>query len=371
MKTNTCLRDCCLRILCGVFIVSSFSCGRKDEPDIVLLDQSTKEGSDLDSSKDVSQEESAPTEERKRPGIQYHHMLILGDSISVGVLSETTHGSNIRVSVNASMATLAVSNKTTLSLSLDRLINNNLSINSNYVLQKLHELQSQYKMQPSAFYGGTDFPEDKYSLATLLGLQSSQVFHAGVSGFKSGNVLNASLPEALDIANDFDLVVLEIGSNDFCSQEDPVKLQSNFRRNISGILDKLSDLPSLVHIVVVPIPDIPEILAPIAQNSVLTIDLDSFGKQSLKCQDLQKRYCPRITENPADMAGLRLSLNEIIIEEVSTHNSKGGPQATVVKSISLAETFTEDALSVDCFHPGSVGHKILGQEVFLELQKLH
>lgn len=339
----------CMLVLSVIAIILP-SCGQEIEP------RNPRPITNDPSSSDLEEGENLPL---------YSNMLILGDSISVGVLSETRLGDPLKVAVDSQDVSLIVSEETRLDIPILELVNSDLTINTGLIVSRLLELQDSYKNRPSAFFGGIDLDQDQGSLASLLGLKSTEVRHGGFSGYKSGDVAQRSLPQAMEEDGDFDLVVLEIGANDFCSSQSSSQLLVDFRDNLRNILEQIGEMASNPQLVVLPIPDIPTILDKVKGEVVASIDLDFIGRHTLTCFDMQRNYCPRITQDYQSVVTLRDEMNRIIAEELEEFDLQtDGSPAVLVHQVANAENFPDDALSLDCFHPGEVGHSILSQAVY-------
>ncbi|MBQ49880.1 MAG: hypothetical protein CMP10_21040 [Zetaproteobacteria bacterium] len=302
-------------------------------------------------------------------------MLILGDSIATGVLNDTTIGDPVSPSLSGSNLSLAISKDNTLSLDLNQLIDmNTMTVNNSYVVDSIEGLQNNYKSQPSAFYGGVDFAYDQFSLSAQLGLDSSQVINAAIFGYRTGDVLYDAIPDVLSQnTNDIDLVVLEIGSNDFCSNLNPAELKTQFAENYQGIMSELANMPGQPKVLVIPVPAIPSILAQAGDQEAFNVSIPPFIQESVSCQELQQNYCPRIRDYSFN-EGVQLvtDLNSIIEDLVNTFNDKTQSEFELVDEIAATDTFTAEMLSLDCFHPGILGHRQLGRlsyEAYLNFSK--
>ena len=287
-------------------------------------------------------------------------MLILGDSIATGVLIDTKIGDPLEPSFSGNTLSLELSKENTLNLDLNLLMAGE-NINNSYVVESINGLEQNYKKNPSAFFGGVDFPNDQVSLSAKLGLNSNRVINAAISGYRTSDVLNKALPDFTNQKkDDVDLVVLEIGANDFCSSLDPIELKSQFTENYSGILRKLSLIKSKPKVLIIPIPDIPNILSEASDRTALSVAVPPFTEGSVSCQELQQNYCPRFRDyGISEGVALASELNKIIEELVDKFNDDKDVRFKLVSGVAERNAFTSEMLSIDCFHFGDAGHRIL------------
>lgn len=171
-----------------------------------------------------------------------------------------------------------------------------------------------------------------------------------------------------------DYVVINIGSNDFCQDVTPETFRANFHFRLYQIL---KDHPRSV-VVVVPLADIPEVLA---LDDRLAFEV--MGRK-VSCREISQEMgtCQGLGVVPGDrgveyaLASERRSVfNAIIDDEVDRQKSGRGSYApyqglmAVAKSVSEA-ALSNDMLAADCFHPSEAGQRAMAKATWQTAQEL-
>lgn len=270
-------------------------------------------------------------------------MALLGDSIGVGLFSDTKLGSDLP------------DESPVLSFVGD------LVMNGTELGEALREIDSTYKSEyPSAFIGKIS-STNCFSLACQLGLKASSAKNHAVSGSRIDDVLTQQLPA---LAQDRDLIVIEIGANDFCAED---YNQSTFIDTYKQTLDKLMVPPQQALIVVVPIPNIPSVLQNAPEKTYSFSYNAGFFSMPLTCGDIRdgqfktvriEAFCPRLASSSSKTSKEWTAVNTALETLVNTYSSTG--RIVFVKEL-LSWSIQKSELAMDCFHPNATAHKKLAQ----------
>ncbi|MDQ3232607.1 MAG: SGNH/GDSL hydrolase family protein [Pseudobdellovibrionaceae bacterium] len=285
-------------------------------------------------------------------------MAIVGDSISTGILSNTTLG--VSPIVDFTFATgFDVNFGDGINLQLSLLEVLDPLGNSSSLYEKVIGLQNQYVVKPSSFFGGVDLePQDGISHASRLGLSSPSVLNLSKIGSGSADVLDSIISNENNLV-DADYVVLEAGSNDFCNgTQNAEQLKTEFKENFTSALDRIKSLPGKPIVLVNSIPNIPDILKITKSSNAVT-----YAGQSIQCEVFHNLFCPRLAtpENEAESRVLLTDLNQIIQEAVAATQL---PNQIILDNSFEKIDFAIDDFSVDCFHPSLKGHKKISDLTF-------
>ena len=276
-------------------------------------------------------------------------MALLGDSIGVGLFSDTKLGSQLPQNSPVFSFIGSILNGEALDTAL---LTTNATYRDNY---------------PSAFIGKLNVP-NCFSLACQLHLTASSANNFAVAGSQVDDVLDTQLPA---LASDTNLVVVEIGANDFCSED---YNQNDYLTTYKQILDRLATASNQPVVVVIPIPNIPSVFqnAPAATKSLV---YNFFIPLQLTCGDIRdgqfaytehEPFCPRlVSSNTNTMASEWLSVNAGLANLVNSYAQTG--RFVFVQNLTTWSIQQTD-LAMDCFHPNLSAHQKLAQMTWASLQ---
>lgn len=262
-------------------------------------------------------------------------LLVYGDSIATGVLSDTTLGQDA----------------------------------SQDILLQLSGYIKSGSYTAEGFQAGVSHPElaaattgeaygVRQSIASSRGLTSSEV---GVISLARFGARASDIPEMLSDwqehkasgavgVRDPDYVLIALGSNDFCSDASPELIRENFQTQIEAVHRSAPD----ATLIVVPAPPVPQIGSiDFTYNSPLA----ELAGEEISCRRFREQYCKNIYA--PDASERWTAINEGISAAVSSQKDQG-------TRVLFAEdvknwTIVKEELSFDCFHPSKRGQETLGR----------
>lgn len=306
---------------------------------------------------DFQTEEKAEPEEQKEknPRIKKFRekpMLVLGDSIGVGLLSDTKLGNSYGMEHPL----------------VSKLVN--IYMGSSNVTDPLPHLDKSYLEKPSAFRGKNIKDMKCFSLNCQIDIPSLLVFNGSVSRSTVEDLIERS--EKFD--RDYGLVVTEVGANDICSESYD---KSQFVKSYKDLLNKVSSKAEAV--LIVPVPDIASVYG-VAPSELLSSQVSVFVAQiSLTCGKIRDGvdfgldpFCPRALklsqeQMRKDIEDVNLELEELVNE---MNKKEGSIDYIFAKDISNLKITRED-LAVDCFHPNIEMHKKIAKSLGKDLKSFY
>lgn len=276
-------------------------------------------------------------------------MSLLGDSIGVGLFSDTRLGSAIPDNSPS-----------------DTFVNE--LINGITLEEALQTIDSTYKSNYQSAFIGKLTSANCFSLACRLQLSNANAQSLAVSASRIDDVLDSQIQ---NLANDTDLVIVEIGANDFCAVD---YNQSNYLASYKQLLDKLIELPNQPLIVILPIPNIPSVFQN-APPRTYSFSYDTgFFPLGLTCGDIRdgqfkmvgiEPLCPRLaalqTTAAADWSAVNKALEALVSSQPQSE------RFLFVKEI-INWSIQKTDLAVDCFHPNLSAHQKLAQILWSAVQ---
>ncbi|MFK7825476.1 MAG: SGNH/GDSL hydrolase family protein [Oligoflexales bacterium] len=198
--------------------------------------------------------------------------------------------------------------------------------------------------------------ENCYSHAARLKVEYLKNY--AMSGSKIQDVLQIQLPLFLKSKSHADYVVVNIGGNDFCS--------NNFDKNVfvdcyKQVLTSLYNLESKPVILLVPPPSITKVFSSLNDSSPAfsILDEETESKADFICGDIRWVFCPRAALNRENLESQAHIIDEII-EGVNravakVQDPKEQKRIFIARELSQFEV-TPDIIGIDCFHPNKEGY---------------
>lgn len=194
-------------------------------------------------------------------------------------------------------------------------------------------------------------------------------FHnSGITGAKIGLVWQKELPELKKWSQDNlgknypDYVTLMIGANDLCTgSADTITEPEKFEEHLDKILEELLINSNDTKVLVSAFPNV---------NLLPEILFDSKWGARKTCADLWKKFpiCPAITRAKNEEQLNKVQeyydrYHDIIESKIADLRLIYGDRIRYASKIQ-EESFTEDDIAVDCFHPNYNGQKKLARKSF-------
>lgn len=275
-------------------------------------------------------------------------MGVLGDSISAGFLSKHSRG-------------------------------NPSSLQTGFLLQQLINSRwmkgasKAFETPETSWAGGfkqNDGVESHFKKLSRLNLSSPIKLHnAAVSGAESNDVLVDQIRDLQTWSRNNlkqespDYVTLLVGANDICAKNisEMIPVQ-DFERNIALIIERTVGKSPRTTLLLSSLPNI-ENLRKVALNARV------FKDKPLTCGDLWKslKICPTLTtlEGPDRLAVKeRVEQYNLALATLSAEYNKLYPNQIIYSSALYETEFTENHLSVDCFHPNAKGHALISEKTW-------
>ncbi len=275
-----------------------------------------------------------------------NEMAVLGDSIGVGFLVDTELG--VKPLDSSPIFTKF------LQPILPQVF---VGITADAFIRQISILSRHYRdSYQSAFIGNMSKinGQDCFSLACKLNLKANQTHNYSVAGYQIDNILS----ESERLSATVDLIIIEIGANDFCS----ISYDQNvFLTRYQKLVDKLKEHPNNPVVLFIPIPNIPHVFKTAPAK---TDNFEFFF--DFNCGDIRdglqfgndNSFCPRFA-NANSTFLTRAS------QQISDLNSA---VKTIIDKAELPDRFfyaselndwsiQKSELAADCFHPNLKAHK--------------
>ncbi|EFX60104.1 hypothetical protein DAPPUDRAFT_345357 [Daphnia pulex] len=260
-------------------------------------------------------------------------LLIYGDSISTGVLSNTTLGQAPDTQLTAQLGSYIKSGQYTANGFQAGVANQNLAASTT-----------------KEGYGV------RQGLAAQKGIMAQDV---GVISLARFGAKADDIPKMItDWKNqksesqlpDPEFVLVALGANDFCSDLSPQQISAHFNEQIEAV-HQLSPNAQLIISAAPPVPSI----API--EFTYQSDLTAITGEELSCRKFREQYCKPLF---APDAAARMAAINAGIEAASNVQKEKGTDVIFVDGIKDWK-ISPDELSFDCFHPSKKGQETLGR----------
>ena len=281
------------------------------------------------------------------------NLVILGDSISVGLFSDSIIGKDL--------------SKDSRTQFIDSLIVGG-SFSKALVL-----LDSYYKK-----YGNGAFSRSQaeQSLFTLMKTDDPNIAvnNLGVSGSTVSQLegqFNLLDKELLEKINYF---VIVIGNNDICGHYKNPKFKEDFKSKLLNIVFNLYSKFKKSQIFLLPAFNVSGLLKFQDKNLSSSFEKLLTISNSKTCDDLQKQMCPLFSDTSKsieDIDTLRTEINLIIKEatEYAAPKTKDHESFSFKDRVFYVDTLEElelkeSFLAIDCFHPSAKAHTIMGKTIY-------
>lgn len=260
-----------------------------------------------------------------------NRLVVLGDSITVGVLANTNLGDGDAITA------LLEKNVKNIAAALTK----DVAISQ----EELDEIGNEKNAHPelTALQGS-----EEWALPAQLGIEKKDVIAFAKNGSKLSQIADLHLPkinEALKASNNKNPVThvaMMLGANDFCSGISAEEFRKNASKSLNTLVGEFPDSKILVAF-----------LPPFDKLS--TFKYEYIAKPKVSCEVFQNHYCARMKKgDPEEFK----SFNKVLKEEVAKISATTKANiVTVDATESLA--VTSEKMAVDCFHPNVEGQKLI------------
>ncbi|WP_176736473.1 SGNH/GDSL hydrolase family protein [Oligoflexus tunisiensis] len=259
-------------------------------------------------------------------------LVVYGDSISTGVLANTSLGKNID---NALLVQLA-----------------------NYIKAgEYNTIGFQTNLSNPTLAAATTEADHglRQAIAAKAGLTPAEV---GVVSFAKFGAKSVDIPEMLarwnqeesqTIKRKPDYILVALGGNDFCSDMTVEQISSAFNEQIDAIQQSAPD----AQLIISPAPPVHQ-LAGI--DFTYGPAISQITGEELSCRKFREQACPRVYE--PDAAERLNGINQGIQAAFEAQKAKGA-KVSLASGV-LNWTIAPDELAFDCFHPSQKGQATLG-----------
>lgn len=193
-------------------------------------------------------------------------------------------------------------------------------------------------------------------------------YNSGITGAKIGLVWQKELPILKKWSQDNlkqnypDYVTLMVGANDLCTgSADTITEPEKFEEHLTKILNEILENSHKTKILVSAFPNV---------NLLPEILFDSRWGARKKCADLWRKFpiCPAITRAKSDdqinkVRDYYERYHEVIANKISDLRDVYGDRIRFAPNVK-EETFTDDDIAVDCFHPNYYGQRKIANKSF-------
>ena len=193
-----------------------------------------------------------------------------------------------------------------------------------------------------------------------------------MSGSKIQEVLKVQIPLFLESKSHVDFVVINVGGNDFCSNNFQ---QEVFVESYKQVLTALYNYSSKPIILLVPPPNVVKVFTALKDDSpaFAILDEETQAKPAFTCGDIRWVFCPRAALNRPNLSS-QAHVIESIIEGISKAVSEVQDQSEA-KRIFIAEQMvnleiTPDIIGIDCFHPNKEGYIKIAETTFKAIEEV-
>lgn len=272
------------------------------------------------------------------------NLIILGDSIAVGIFSDTTIGTPLSADrsesiTNAFLKTLFAGGESA---------QNDINAIFKHGLDEIY-LQEGH----SAYSSAADF-----SIATQLGLTDA-VVNLAVSGSQITDIMAQvnRLPDTFD--DKTNTVIINVGSNDLCNTELNTNFNDAFKAEYEAVLNELNRrFTGTVKILLVSAFDITKLAVPAFEDQAFSAgELSTFYSMTT-CKEMQAKLCSTLSKLQAntftkdDITTNHTNLN-LTIQDLATSNAT----AHYVETKSMTDNIEAEDLALDGFHPSQIGQE--------------
>jgi lysophospholipase L1-like esterase len=259
-------------------------------------------------------------------------LVVYGDSISTGVLANTSLGKNIDNSLLLQLGNIIKSGQY-----------NPNSFQSNLANQSLDAATT------DADYGL------RSAIAAKAGVTAAEV---GVVSFAKFGARSVDIPEMLarwkqeeegSIKRKPDYVLVALGGNDFCSDMSVEDITRSFDQQIDAIQQSAPD----AQLIISPAPPVHQLAA---IDFTYGPAISQITGEELSCKKFREQACKRVYE--ADAESRLQGINQGIQAAFEAQKAKGA-KVSLAKGV-LEWTIVPEELAFDCFHPSQKGQATLG-----------
>lgn len=261
-------------------------------------------------------------------------LVVYGDSISTGVLANTTLGQNPDNSLALSLVDYVKEQEYNAAGFQENLSNLDLAVSST--------------TEP---YG------IRASLATLTGITAPEI---GLMSFAKFGAKARDLPAMFNrwktenqntIQKKPDYILVMLGGNDFCSDFTVEEILRDYTEQTNAIH---ADAPD-AQMIIVPAPPADQVSA---LDHTYGAALTSVIGEEFTCKKFRDSLCKQVNGDPAAVKARVAAINTGIQTQASAL-SAAGANVTFVDGMLNWQIKAED-LAVDCFHPSQAGQAMIG-----------
>lgn len=190
------------------------------------------------------------------------------------------------------------------------------------------------------------------------------------SGSKIQDILNFQLPLFLQDKSHSDYIVINVGGNDFCSNNYNYEF---FVDSYKKVLTPLYNLESKPVILLVPPPRVSDAFTSLSDTSPAfsILDEESGTKADFVCGDIRWVFCPRATLNRDNLDSQNYIIDDILkgINQAASEikDPKQQDRIFVANDLANFDVGPED-IGIDCFHPNKGGYKKIANASFKAIE---